>query len=64
MSVEEDSKGLDPGEVPLHVVISPSNEVSIDVKIGIRNYAEVSVLFAVEVEADSIRTHESWVLTN
>lgn len=32
---EEDSDGLDPSEIPLHVQVSPSNEVGVDVQVGV-----------------------------
>ena len=33
--VKEDCNGLDPSEVPLHVLVSPSNEVGVDVQVGV-----------------------------
>lgn len=32
---KEDGNGLDPSEVPLHVVVAPADEVSVDVEVGV-----------------------------
>lgn len=32
---KEYSDGLDPSEVPFHVVLSPTNEVGVDVEVGV-----------------------------
>lgn len=62
MGVEEDAEGLDPSEIPLHVVVSLADEVGIDVEVGVSDYAEISVFFAMKVEGDSIASNKSWVL--
>ncbi|MCI30828.1 hypothetical protein A2U01_0052039, partial [Trifolium medium] len=58
------SNGLDPCEVPLHVMVPSTYEVSVYVEVGIRNKAEVVVFLAMEVKSDSITTNESRVLAN
>nr|GMC49230.1 hypothetical protein TorRG33x02_199050 [Ipomoea batatas] len=62
--VEEDPQGLHPCEVPLHAGVPSSDEVGVDVEIGIGDEAEVAVLLAVEVEGDPIAADESWVLAH
>jgi hypothetical protein len=62
--VKENSNGLDPCEVSLHVMVSSTYEVAVYVEVGIRNKAEVIVFLAMEVKSDSITTNETRVLTN
>lgn len=64
MGVKEDAKGLDPSEVPLHVDVSSTDEVGVDVEVGVGDDAEISVFFSMEVEGDSISSDESWVLAH
>lgn len=62
--VEEDGDGLDPGEVPPHVVVPSSDEVGVYVEVWVGYEAEVAVLLAVEVESDPIAADETRVLAN
>lgn len=61
---EEDGDGLDPSEVPPHVLVSSSDEVGIDVKVGVGYEAEIAVLLAMEVESDAVAADESRVLAH
>jgi len=45
-------------------LVSSSNEVSLDVDVGVGNQAKVLVLFAVEVEGYAVTADESRVLTD
>jgi hypothetical protein len=62
--VKENSNGLDPCEVSLHVMVSFTYEMAINVEVGIRDKTEVVVFLAMEVKSDSITTNESRVLAN
>lgn len=64
MVVEHYSNGLHPSEVSAQVGISFANEMTIYMKIGIRNQAEPLILAAMEVECVAIAPNESWILTN
>lgn len=64
VAVEEDSEGLDPGEVAGEVGISFADEVGVDVEVGVGDQTEVGVLLAVEVEGDPVAAHESRVLAH
>lgn len=59
---KKDGNGLDPSEVPLHVLVAPANEVSVDVEVGVGQEAEVMVFLAVEVKGDAISTYKTGVL--
>jgi len=62
--VKENSYGLDPREISLHVVVSSAYEVGVYVEVGIGYEAEVSLFLSMEVERDSIATNESRILAN
>ena len=65
--MEEDSKGLNPGEVTsfqgrCRVVFA--YEMCVDVEVGVGHQAKVFVFLAMEVEGDSIATDEARVLAH
>lgn len=64
MVVEENCNGLNPGEIPAHVLVPLSNEVGVYVYIGVGYKAEIMVLLSVEVEGDAITSNETRVLAD
>lgn len=64
MSAEEDGNGLDPREVTCHTIVTFTDEMCVDVKVRIRDKAEVGVFLAVEVKGETISSDETWVLAN
>ncbi|GJM88256.1 hypothetical protein PR202_ga04296 [Eleusine coracana subsp. coracana] len=58
---EADAEGLDPGEITAHSWVALADEVGVDVKVGVRDDAEVLVLLSVEVEVVAVTTGEAWV---
>jgi len=50
VSAEEYGNGLDPCEVTCHTSSTFTDEMSVDVKVRIRDKAEVGVFLAVEVK--------------
>lgn len=62
MGIEEDSQGLDPSEISVHMIVPFSDEVTVDVKVGVGDKAKLLVSLAVKVEGDAITADESRVL--
>ena len=60
---EGDAQGLHPREVTLHIRVVVADEVCVDVEILVRDYTEVLVLLAVEVEGVTVGPCEPRVPT-
>ena len=62
MRAEQDTNGLNPGEVSS--LLAPlANKMSIDMNVEIRDQAKFLVFLAMKVKHDAITPNEPWVLT-